>query len=67
MKKKWKLIYKGEIDNFDNSSIDYWKNKSADEKFAEVENLIDQAMQIKNKDRKNERELLRTTAVIKRA
>ena len=64
--KKWKLIYKGRIEDFDNSSADYWVNKSATEKFEETSSLVKQAMKIKGIKYNNVSRLLRSTAVIKR-
>lgn len=67
MKKKWDLIFKGKIEDFDNScSLDYWKDKSTDEKFAEVTNLIKQAQIIKNNTDFDGSKFLRLTAVIRK-
>ena len=65
-KTKWKLIYKGDIESFDNSFHGYWKNKTTTKKFDEVRSLADQAMAIKGIDYLNVSRLLRTTAVLKR-
>jgi hypothetical protein len=67
MKRKWKMIFKGKIEDFDPSiSLDYWKNRSTEEKFIEVDKLIKQALEIKGKT-SNGQKFLRTTAIIKRA
>ncbi len=64
-RKKWQLVYQGDIENFDNAeSLEYWKDKSANEKFAEVTRLIKQALAIQGKTHDGSG-LLRTTAVIK--
>ena len=63
---KWKLLFKGHIEDFDNSSQQYWKEKSATEKFRETRLLIDQAMKIKGIRYSDVSRLLRTTAVLKR-
>ena len=67
-KKKWKLIFKGNADDFDPSvSLEYWKDRPAKEKFKEVKSLINQALAIKGKKYADASRLLRTTAVLKRS
>jgi hypothetical protein len=66
-KKKWQLVFQGRLEDFSaESSLQYWSNKSAEEKFKEVASLIKQANFIKNRNVDNGQEFLRTTAVIKR-
>lgn len=66
-KAAWRLEFKGRIEDFDAGiSLDYWKHKSASEKFAEVDKLIHQAQVIKGQTGRDGRELLRSTAVLKR-
>ena len=65
--RKWKLEFKGQIEDFDpRSSLAYWKGKSADEKFAEVDTLIRQALLMKGQTDFDGHKLLRFTAVLKR-
>ena len=64
----WQLEFKGRIEDFDPcSSLKYWRDKSADEKFAEVSRLVRQAQLIKGQADFNGRDLLRFTAVLKRS
>jgi hypothetical protein len=63
---KWPLLYKGKIEDFDNSSFQYWEGRSATEKFRETRSLIDQAMKLKGINYSDVSRLLRTTAVLKR-
>ncbi len=64
---KWKLAYKGSLENFDpKTSLHYWLDRSPEEKFHEVVQLIEQAMKLKGKSLEDASRLLRTTAVIKR-
>jgi hypothetical protein len=65
-KDKWRLIFKGKIEDFDNTSHLYWKRRTATEKFAETKSLIDQAMKLKGINYLDASRLLRTTAVLKR-
>jgi len=66
-KNKWKVIFKGDLDEFDSlCSLKYWENKSSTEKFKETTSLINNALKIKGKSIKDVSRLLRTTAVLKR-
>jgi hypothetical protein len=66
MNARWKMIYKGQLKDFDPlSSLEYWRDKTAEEKFFAVSALIKQALAIKGKTFDG-RKFLRTTAVIKR-
>jgi hypothetical protein len=65
-RKEWKPLYKGDPDAFDpHESLRYWQERSVEEKFREVDALIQQALIIQGKGQ-NEPRLLRTTAVLKR-
>lgn len=65
-KKKWRVQYKGDIENFDNRAREYWMSKSSSEKFRETRSLIDTAMKLKGISYKDVSRLLRSTAVLKR-
>ena len=65
-RKDWRAIYKGPIEDTDNSDHSYWKDKSATEKFREVTSLIEQAIKLKGKNYADLSKLLRSTAVLKR-
>ena len=67
MKKKWSLIFKGRIEDFDPSVLlDYWRDKSPTEKFRETSSLIENALKRKGKKYEDVSRLLRLTAVLKR-
>ncbi len=65
-KKNWKLIFKGKIEDFDNSDSAYWSTKTTSDKFKEVKSLCDQYMKIKGIKYSDVSRLLRSTAVLKR-
>jgi hypothetical protein len=65
-KKNWKLIYKGSIEEFDNSHSSYWEKQSATSKFREVRSLCDQYLIMKGLKYSDVSRLLRSTAVLKR-
>ena len=65
-RKKWQLLFKGQIEDFDNSSKPYWRGKSSTEKFRETRSLIEQVMNLKGIKYSDVSRLLRTTAVLKR-
>ena len=60
------MIYKGSIEEFDNSASAYWKNKSPSEKFKETKSLCEQYLKMKGIKYSDVSRLLRTTAVLKR-
>lgn len=62
----WQILYKGSLENFDNSDQDFWKDKSTLQKFDEVKSLCQQYMNIKGINHRDVSRLLRTTAVLKR-
>lgn len=64
--KKLDLIYKGRIEDFDNSFSDYWADKTATEKFRETTTLIEQVMKLRGIKYEDVSRLLRSTAVLKR-
>lgn len=65
-KRAWKQIYKGPVEEFDAlESLRYWANRSCEEKFREVSNLIRQAQVLKGNGG-DEPRLLRSTAVLSR-
>ena len=65
-KRNWKLIYKGSIEEFDNSDSSYWEKRTPSEKFREVRSLCDQYLKMKGMKYSDVSRLLRTTAVLKR-
>ncbi len=66
-RRRWKAIFKGQMDDFDpRESLRYWKTQSTEQKFREVQRLIDTALEIKGRKDWDGSELLRTTAVLKR-
>jgi hypothetical protein len=64
---RWKMLFKGALKDFDpNCSMEYWRDKTADQKFKEVYELIVQACLIKGKSLTDASRLLRTTALIRK-
>jgi hypothetical protein len=60
------LIFKGSIEEFDNSESLYWAKQTPAEKFKEVRSLCDQYLRMKGMKYSDVSRLLRTTAVLKR-
>ena len=66
-RKNWKVIFKGDIEEFDALySLNYWRDRLPQEKFKEVSSLIEQAISIKGRSYGDASRLLRSTAVLKR-
>ncbi len=61
-RREWRVLFKGSIDEFDNSmGLEYWRDKSTIEKFAETRSLIDQALLMQGKSYKDVSRFLRYT------
>ncbi|RMD86429.1 MAG: hypothetical protein D6808_03305 [Candidatus Dadabacteria bacterium] len=65
--KAWSLLFKGKIEDFDPlQALNYWKDKTTEEKFKETRSLIDQALKMQGRSYEDVSRLLRSTAVLKR-